>query len=102
MKKFLSVTMILLAVLNMADMGITAYLLTQYPLVVEANIVMHALWSVSPILFVAFKTILSICFFIIPSHINGARIWMYLAVIPATVVYCGVVAWSVSVLVQVL
>jgi len=100
MKKLLSVSIILLASLNLLDMGITTCLLTQYKNVTEINLLMDSMWNISPILFIAYKAILSICLFLVVSHIEKIRKWMYIAIMPATVFYCGVVGWSFYILVN--
>jgi hypothetical protein len=102
MKKFLIVTIFGLAMLNLIDMGITTYLLTRFGIAAEINMLMQALWSISPILFITLKVTLSICFFFIATHLKITRKWMYIAVIPTTVVYFDVAGWSVYVLANIL
>ena len=102
MKRLLPMVMILLAVLNLADMAITAWLLTHSCAVIEANMMMNALWTVSPVLFAVYKAALSACLFCLARHVSNARRWVWFAVAPAAVGYCGVVGWSIYVLVNTL
>lgn len=102
MKKYLSATIFLLALLNLIDMGITAYLLTHSHMVVETNIFMHTLWNVSPLLFIAYKATLSVCFILIAVFLKRAHKWMYIVMMPITAAYFGIVGWSVYVLVNVI
>ena len=98
MKKFLSVTTLVLAGLNLLDMGITAYLLTHCPMVVESNLLMGAIWDASPVLFVVLKLGLSACFAVLSRRLSSPRRWIYLASVPTTALYACVVGWSLFVL----
>ncbi len=91
-----------LAVLNLLDMAITACLLARFGTAAEANLLMRAMWQASPVLFVAFKALLSTVFLILASKADWLRRWMVFAVMPATAIYLVVVGWGVYVLVNML
>ncbi len=91
-----------LAALNLLDMAITACLLARFGKAAEANMLMREMWQASPVLFVAFKALLSVVFLALARKADWLRRWMVFAVMPATAVYLVVVGWGVFVLVNML